>query len=218
MSVIVEKFVLGDFFTNCYLVDNGREALLIDPATPSLKIREHIEGKGLSLSFLLNTHGHMDHIGGNAFFTQHFPQAKTLIHEKDAPYLQDPSLNLSTEFSLPYVSPPAEVVVRGEEECTLKLLGEEVIFLPTPGHTPGSLCLYFPREGYLFSGDTLFAGSVGRVDLPGGSFGDLLLSLEVIFRRFPDHTLIYPGHGPETTIEREKETNFYYLEYLAEKS
>lgn len=218
MSIAMEKFILGDFLTNCYLLDNGEEALLIDPAVPSFEVKEHLERKDLSLSLVVNTHGHMDHIGGNTFFTQHFPSTKILIHEKDALYLQDPSLNLSAEVSLPYVSPPPEVIVRGEEEYTLKLLGEDVIFLPTPGHTPGSLCLYFPQEGYLLSGDTLFAGSVGRVDLPGGSFQKLLLSLEVIFKRFPNHILVYPGHGEETTIGREKETNFYYLEYIAEKS
>jgi len=214
MNLAVERFILGDFLTNCYLLSADHRALLIDPAVPSQEVKDKIEKEGLELLYILNTHGHIDHIGGNTFFKEHFPGARLIVHEQDLRYLQNPALNLSTELSAPYVSPSPDLVLRGPGEYTMTLL-QEVVFLSTPGHTPGSVCLFFPRMKWLFSGDTLFAGSVGRVDLPGGSFRDLIPSLTAIFARFPDDTLVYPGHGPETTIEREKRENFYYLEYVA---
>lgn len=218
MTITVKQFVLGSFLTNCYLLELNGEALLLDPAVPSQEVREHIEREALSLRYILNTHGHIDHIGGNRFFKECFPQAQLLIHERDLLYLQNPSLNLSAEVSLPYTSPSPDLVLRGDGEHALVLLGEEeMVFLSTPGHTPGSMCLFLPRRQWLFSGDTLFAGSVGRVDLPGGSFRDLIASLGFIFGRVSDGTLVYPGHGPSTTIAREKRENFYYLEYVAFK-
>ncbi|MGC8777080.1 MAG: MBL fold metallo-hydrolase [Candidatus Caldatribacteriaceae bacterium] len=215
MNMSLERFVLGAFLTNGYLLVAGEEAMLVDPATPSEEVKARIEREGLKLRYILNTHGHIDHIGGNAFFKACFPEARLIIHEKDLLYLQNPSLNLSLEVSTPYVSPSPDLVIRGGRESAMVFGPEEVLFLPTPGHTPGSLCLFLPRMGWLLSGDTLFAGSVGRVDLPGGSLQDLLASLAVIFARFPDDTLVYPGHGPETTIGDEKRENFYYLEYVA---
>jgi len=214
MTLKLEHFVLGDLFTNCYLVHDNLEALLIDPAAPSQEIKEEIKARHLNLQYIINTHGHIDHIGGNAFFKESFPQARLVIGERDLVYLTNPDLNLSRDFSSPFVSPLPDWVVR-ENNLFLNISWERLSFLFTPGHTPGSMCLFFPVENWLFSGDTLFAGSVGRTDLPGGSFRDLISSLEEIFNRFPDSAFVFPGHGPFTSLAREKKENFYYLQYLA---
>ncbi len=216
MRLSFERFVLGDFATNCYLIHNGREAMLIDPALPSEHLKRWIEDHGLSVSFIVNTHGHIDHIGGNAFFKEAFPSAVLAIHDGDLVYLSRPDLNLSEEVSRPFLSPLPDFVFQGEE-VRLSFGGTHVDILATPGHTPGSICLFFSEEMWLFSGDTLFLGSVGRTDLPGGSFRDLVTSLERIFSRFPDTVLVFPGHGPETSIGLERKTNAYYLMYVAQK-
>ncbi len=214
MTLKIEHFVLGELSTNCYLVHDDSEALLIDPAIPSGEIKEKIERENLNLQYIINTHGHIDHIGGNVFFKEHFPQARLVIGERDLVYLTNPDLNLSRDFSSPFVSPLPDWVVR-ESNLYLDTPWERLSFLLSPGHTPGSVCLFFPVENWLFSGDTLFAGSVGRTDLPGGSFRDLISSLEEIFNHFPDSTSVFPGHGPLTNLAREKKENFYYLQYLA---
>lgn len=216
MKLSFERFVLGDFATNCYLIHNGREAMLIDPASPSEHLKRWVEDHGLSVSFIVNTHGHIDHIGGNAFFKEAFPSAVLAIHDGDLVYLSRPDLNLSEEVSRPFLSPLPDLVFQGEE-ARLSFGGTRVDILATPGHTPGSICLFFPEEMWLFSGDTLFLGSVGRTDLPGGSFRDLVASLERIFSRFPDTVSVFPGHGPETSIGLERKTNAYYLMYVAQK-
>jgi len=214
VTLKIEHFVLGELSTNCYLVHDDSEALLIDPAIPSGEIKEKIERENLNLQYIINTHGHIDHIGGNAFFKEDFPQARLVIGERDLVYLTNPDLNLSRDFSSPFVSPLPDWVVR-ESNLYLDTPWERLSFLLSPGHTPGSVCLFFPVENWLFSGDTLFAGSVGRTDLPGGSFRDLISSLEEIFDHFPDSTSVFPGHGPLTNLAREKKENFYYLQYLA---
>ncbi|MEN3186582.1 MAG: MBL fold metallo-hydrolase, partial [Atribacterota bacterium] len=205
------------FLTNTYLLVLGKEAILIDPAVPSQEICDTIKREGLYLRYIVNTHGHIDHIGGNTFFKECFPEARLLVHERDSLYLQNPSLNLSVELGKSFVSPSPDFLIRGLERYSMAIFGEEVVFVATPGHTPGSMSLFLPKRQWLFSGDTLFAGSVGRMDLPGGSFRDLVASLMLIFEQFSDETLVYPGHGPETTIGREKKENFYYLEYVEEK-
>lgn len=216
MTLFCERFILGDFATNCYVIHNGREAILLDPAVPSEEIRRWIEERNLSVSFIVNTHGHMDHIGGNAFFKEAFPGALLAIHDGDLVYLSRPDLNLSAEVLRPFVSPLPDRVFQGEESH-FSFGGTEVTVFATPGHTPGSVCLFFPEMLWLFSGDTLFCGSVGRTDLPGGSFRELVTSLDRLFRRFPDDTLVFPGHGPQTRIGLERKNNAYYLMYVAGK-
>lgn len=216
MSLLLERFVLGDFATNCYVIYDGKEAILVDPACPSEDLKKWIEERGLSVSFIVNTHGHIDHIGGNAFFKEAFPKAVLAIHDGDLVYLTRPDLNLSLEISCPFISPFPELVFQGED-ARFAFGNTEVEVFASPGHTPGSICLFFPERMWLLSGDTLFSGSVGRTDLPGGSFRDLVMSLERIFARFSDDVTVFPGHGPETTIGLEKKSNAYYLTYVAQK-
>ncbi|MCX6088974.1 MAG: MBL fold metallo-hydrolase [Candidatus Atribacteria bacterium] len=212
----IKIYPLGDLKTNCYLVSNEKEAVLIDPAAPSPVICEDLNQDGLHLNFIINTHGHIDHIGGNTFFKTRFPTARIVIYETEILFLTNADMNLSNELFRPYTSPEPDVFIRGEKH-TFDLWEEEVLFLHTPGHTPGSLCLYIPSQQWLFSGDTLFAGSIGRTDLPGGSFHEIIRSLRFIMRTFHDPVRVFPGHGPETTIGEERKTNPYVIEYLGEK-
>jgi len=211
----VEVYTLGDLMTNCYLLHDNDEALLIDPGSPSKDLAIRLLNLGLDLLYIINTHGHIDHIQGNDFFMKSFPDAKIIIYEADMLYLTRPELNLSIEFSEPYYSPEPDILIHGEME-DYELIGENVTFYHTPGHTPGSMCLWFPRQGWLFCGDTIFAGSIGRTDLPGGSFQKLIESLKLIMKNFPGHTILYPGHGPQTTLDEEKRMNPYVIEYLSE--
>mgnify|MGYP005854649349 CR=1 FL=1 len=212
-EVKVEVHALGDLMTNCYLLHNKYEAILIDPGSPNQSLIDRLSTQNLNLSYIINTHGHIDHIRGNDFYKSYFPTAKIIIYEADMEYLTHPELNLSSEFSDPYLSPEPDVLIRGTKEY-FEFFDEEGIFYHTPGHTPGSMCLAFPNRHWLFCGDTLFAGSIGRTDLPGGSFQDILKSIEMIMKIFSDETILFPGHGPESTIGNEKKMNPYILEYL----
>jgi len=214
-EVKIETYALGDLMTNCYLLHNDHEAILIDPGGQSMELVRRLFKHNLKLSYIVNTHGHIDHIGGNGFFKNHFPGAKIIIYEAEMIYLTHPGLNLSTEFNQPYLSPEPDILVRGKKEL-FEIFGKDVTFYHTPGHTPGSMCLSFTNHTWLFCGDTLFAGSIGRTDLPGGSFQDILESLTLVMKSFPDNTILFPGHGPETTIGNEKKMNPYILEYLSE--
>jgi len=213
VKVWMEHFVLGELMTNSFLVGVDEEVVLIDPAVPAQEIADFINKRGLHLRFIANTHGHIDHIGGNDFFKRLFPEAKLVVSEQDLVYLDKPELNLSSELGRPYRSPFPDLLFN-EEVSTLKLKKEEIKVYFTPGHTPGSVCFYFATHKWLFSGDTLFAGSIGRTDLPGGSMRDLLESLEKLFRDFDPDTEIFPGHGPFSTLARERATNPFVLEYL----
>jgi glyoxylase-like metal-dependent hydrolase (beta-lactamase superfamily II) len=211
----IETYALGDLMTNCYFLHNDKEAILIDPGGSSPELAMRLTKHQIELRYIINTHGHIDHIGGNTFFKNLFSSAKIVVYEAEMIYLTHPELNLSTEFLQPYISPEPDVLIRGKKEL-FEIFGEDVTFFHTPGHTPGSMCLSFASRQWLFCGDTLFAGSIGRTDLPGGSFSDILESLTIVMKNFPDETVLYPGHGPETTIGSEKKMNPYILEYLSE--
>ncbi|HSV32045.1 MAG TPA: MBL fold metallo-hydrolase [Atribacteraceae bacterium] len=210
------RFTLGDFLTECYLVFRDREALLIDSPVPAPDIDNFLVENGLNLIFIVNTHGHIDHIGGNRYFKEQYPGAKLLIHEREVRYLLDPSLNLSSKIYHPFVSPESDQALAGEAGRFL-FGGVPVDYLHTPGHTPGSMCLYFPDLLWLFSGDTLFAGSVGRTDLPGGSFQALTASLKKMCSHFPGEATVLPGHGPMSTLQEEISSNPYLIELVGKK-
>ena len=212
-KVKVAVYTLGDLMTNCYCLYDCNEALLIDPGGPSQELVEFITSKDSTLRYIINTHGHFDHINGNDFFKNYFPFAKIIVYEADVAYLNHPDLNLSVEFFRPYQSPEPDILIRGKKEL-FELFDEEVYFYHSPGHTPGSMCLSFPKQKWLFCGDTLFSGSIGRTDHTGGSFQEILGSLTMIMQCFDDETRVFPGHGPETTIGNEKKMNPYVLEYV----
>lgn len=199
--------LLSDYQTNCYLLwdEASKEALIIDAADQSVEIKNFIEKNDLTLKYILNTHGHGDHIGGNRFFKDLFPQAKVGIHEKDADFLLKPNLNLSLYFDNPVTSPSAEFYL--EDDALIHLGASQIRVIHTPGHTPGGVSLY--AKPYLFSGDTLFAEEVGRTDFPGGSFAVLIESIKNKLFSLPEETIVLPGHGPTSTIGEERRYNPY---------
>lgn len=194
--------------TNCYLLacPDTREAMIIDPGAFSpgevKTILGLISQHDLKPRYILNTHGHIDHIAGNGQIKAS-TGADLLIHAKDAGMIVSGALNGSFMFGQEVVSPPADRQLKDGEQIKLGKLAIKV--LHTPGHTPGCICLYV--EGNLFSGDTLFAGSIGRTDLPGGDEKQIIESIIKKLMTLQDETIVRPGHGPRTTIGAEREKN-----------
>lgn len=196
---------LGVFGTNCYIVacPETKTAMVVDPGYPDPWIQRTVTQEGLKVEAIVLTHGHLDHIGGVGW-VKAWSGAPVYIHEGDARYLTNPSLNGSAYWGGdPIVAPPADRLLKGGETIPIGNLSLQVIH--TPGHTPGGICLYTP--GHLIAGDTLFAGSVGRTDLPGGSHATLIRSIKERLFCLPDDTVVYCGHGPTTTIGDEKVYN-----------
>lgn len=194
----VKMWPVGMLLTNCYLAGQveTKEALIIDPGTSreseAKKILEEIESDGFKIKYVVNTHGHPDHTGGNKIFRE-TTDALILIHEYDARMLKEP-------FADKLLHDGDNVQVGG---ITLRVLH-------TPGHSPGSISLV--GNDLVFTGDTLFAGSIGRYDLPGGSLEEIKNSLKKLIT-LPDHTKVYPGHGSRSTIGEERRSNPFLQDY-----
>jgi hydroxyacylglutathione hydrolase len=193
----VQAFIVGVLATNCYIV-NCREtgnAAIIDPGFDSdaeaTQIFRYVEEEKLKIKLVLNTHGHSDHVGGNEVLRKKY-DVPVCIHELDAHEIA--GLNGKTSAQT--------VLLRDGDLVEFKDAKLRVIH--TPGHTPGSICLL--GEKLIFTGDTLFAGGIGRTDFLGGSSRDMKFSLEKLLR-LPESLIVYPGHGPETTIAEEKQNN-----------
>lgn len=200
----VKTLALGQMGTNCYLAWCGetREAIIIDPGSNAQEISNVVRDLNLKPKYIVNTHGHLDHIGANGELHQEF-NCPIAIGTQDGPMLTDPTLNLSSQFGRPIISPAAEKLL--EDGDTVKFGNCALKVLATPGHTPGGVCLY--GHSTLFSGDTLFERSVGRTDFPGGSQRQLLEAIETKLLNLPDTVRVLPGHGPETNIGQERVNN-----------
>jgi len=203
-TIRIQRFTLGPFQENTYLVvgPSGRNAMLIDPGLGSEEILAVLAAQELKLKLIVNTHGHLDHVAGNAFFKSR-SGAALVIHPLDLPYLERVA-DQAAMFGLEAEDSPAPDQFFEERE-PLRFDGLEFQVLHTPGHTPGGICLLLGER--IWVGDTLFAGSVGRTDLPGGSWPDLVCSIREKLFRLPDATICHPGHGSETTIGAERRTN-----------
>ncbi|NLJ59377.1 MAG: MBL fold metallo-hydrolase [Firmicutes bacterium] len=204
--MILRTIRVGAFETNCYIVgcETSKEAIVIDPGDDVDLIRRQLRAAGLICTIIVNTHGHVDHTAGNKVLAE-ATGAIIAIGAKDEPSLDDPTRNLSpafANFAKDKISPPASLLLA--EGDTLYAGSVCLEALETPGHTPGSISLL--GQGMVFSGDTIFAsGGIGRTDFPGGSYDDLMKSIEEKLLVLPDETLVYPGHGPSTTIGRERD-------------
>ncbi len=208
--MILETLIVGPLEVNCYIIAPapGMEAVVIDPGGDGEKILERITAEQLTLSAILNTHGHFDHIGANRFLKEK-TGAEILVHEKDAPLLPAANKHALLFGMEATPSPAADRCIVDGEILQFGQLSLEVIH--TPGHSEGGVC--FRTGDVLFTGDTLFAESIGRSDLPGGSFRDLMISIQNGILPLGDGIAIYPGHGPASTIGREKRTNPFLAEF-----
>lgn len=199
----IHKLTLGYFAVNNYLIhsENSNKAILIDACEDYQSILRMIEEKNLELVYLINTHGHADHMAGNRAILE-ATDAKLLAHSKAVPLLRDPKLNLSVMIS-PITSPEPDQLLEEGDTVSLDDIKLDVLF--TPGHAPGHISLV--GDGLAFSGDVIFRGSIGRTDFPGCSYQDLERSILEKIYTLPDDTVLYNGHGPETTVGHEKATN-----------
>lgn len=196
--------VVGPLDTNCYLVycQETLDCAIIDPGAEAERIFPIVYDLGLTPSVLLNTHGHLDHIGANKDVKDKF-SIPLCIHSLDKPLLESVLQSEMSFFLGAKESPAPDRLLQGEETITIGRSSLRVVH--TPGHTPGSLS--FLGDGFLFSGDTLFNGGVGRTDLPGGSTRELEKSIRTRILTLPPETVVLPGHGPWTTVGEELESN-----------
>jgi len=202
--MIHKKLIVGPLATNCYIVgsESSREGVIIDPGNEAKKILIAVKDLALDIKFILLTHGHCDHIGALKEVREAIG-AEVAMHKDDAVRLQEYSL-LGKQFDLycPAPSSPDRLLQDGD---SIDVGDLHFSVLHTPGHTPGGICLLV--NGVVFSGDTLFHYSVGRCDLPGSSSSQLMNSIHTKLMTLPDNTIVYPGHGPSTTIGAERRDN-----------
>jgi len=220
--MILESAAVGPFFKNGYVAgcENTRKAVFIDPGDEVEQLLDFIRRESLDVTHILLTHAHVDHVSGVA------EAKRTLgvpiyLHQDDL-FLYQNAVRTGMMFGLTVEEPPpVDVFYEGDRPIAFGDYRVRVVH--TPGHCPGGVCLAISKQGdqsppHLFVGDTLFAGSIGRTDLPGGDYETLLRAITGTLFTFPDESIVYSGHGPETTIGREKQTNPFVLEYLNSKS
>lgn len=201
-----EIFPVGPLQCNCSVIgdESTHEAMVIDPGDNIDRVLSTLQKHQLTLKQIVITHGHIDHVGG-AMKLKEATGAPILINKNDAPQLA----MLDIQAGWLGVKTPGPVTIDSSLENTQQLKTGTIVatVMHTPGHTEGSSCLFFPEEKKLIAGDTLFAGSIGRTDLPGGNFDKIMRSLHEQLMSLPDETVVVPGHGPLTTIGQERESN-----------
>lgn len=198
--MILKKVVVGPMQANCYILGSATSscAIVVDPGAEPEKIKTQLKQLGLQISCIVNTHGHIDHIGANSAL-----EAPVYIHRLDADFLNDSRLNLSEILGLSATSSKSARLLDDKQKLKIEDISLEVIH--TPGHTPGGICLNAGR--FCLTGDTLFAQGIGRTDLPYANEENLLHSIREKLLTLPDEMVIYPGHGPSSTIGEEKKNN-----------
>ncbi len=200
----IKRLVVGELMVNCYIVvdEVSRKAAIIDPGDDHEVILNALVAFECEPLYIINTHGHIDHTGANNRI-QSTTGAKILIHKDDCLTLQDPLSSLRTMVEGEASPSPDRMLSDGE---IIELDKSILRVIHTPGHTPGGICLDAGSDG-MFTGDTLFCNSIGRTDLPGGSYTEIMISIKEKIFPFSDETIIYPGHGPQSTVGNEKRNN-----------
>lgn len=195
---------VGPLQVNCFILADSdtKEAVVIDAGDDAARILHAIKENNLSVKYIVNTHAHFDHIGANKALKD-ATGAPLMLHEADAPLLSVSSAQARSFGMPPVSSPPADRMLNHGE--TISVGGITLTVLHTPGHTLGGICLL--GDGFVFTGDTLFAGSIGRTDFPGGDLGTILHSIKTHLMILPDDTQVFPGHGPASTIGDERREN-----------
>jgi glyoxylase-like metal-dependent hydrolase (beta-lactamase superfamily II) len=216
--MMLETAAVGPFFKNGFVIgcERTREAVLVDPGDEVDELLATARALNLTVVGIPLTHAHVDHVSGVARAKRAFPSAPISLHRDDL-FLYDDAVAHGALFGLK-VEPPPPVDVFYDTPGPLRFGDYDIFVHHTPGHCPGGVCLQVGRRGErgldLFVGDTLFAGSIGRTDLPGGDYDTLLTSITRVLFSFGDEARVYSGHGPETTIGRERRTNPFLLEWV----
>ena len=202
----VEPLIVGPLMSNCYIVwdEKKKQGVIIDPGDDPQDILSRVKDLGITIKYILATHGHFDHVGGVASLRQNL-NAEFLAHEKDFFFIED-GKNAANRWNVDIEQPPRpdRFIKEGDK---IKFGEFELEVLYTPGHSPGGVSFLYDRM--LFGGDTLFQGSIGRTDFRQGSFEDLSNSIKKRLYTLPDNTIVYTGHGPVTTIGDEKKYNAF---------
>lgn len=207
--MFIRRLATGPIETNAYVVahEASRDAIVIDPGGPPDAIMAVLNPNRFKLHAIVNTHGHGDHIAGDVALKK-LTSAPIWVHEADAAMMTDPMANLLAWAGVNVETAPADRLLREGDVITIGDRQPDAVVLRvvhTPGHTPGGISLV--GDGFVFSGDSLFASGIGRTDLPGGSEYQLMTSIRDKLLSLPDETAVYPGHGPETTIGQERRHN-----------
>jgi len=206
-KLIIETFPVGPLQCNCVIIgdDVTKTAVVVDPGDEIERVTDVLDRRGFKLAAIIATHAHIDHVGGFGDLKR-LTGARTLLHEADAPLYDE----LAMQAQWLGIEPPSMTKLDGtlDEKTGLSLGAITFDVRHTPGHSPGSVSLVLPENTpIVLSGDTLFAGSIGRTDLWGGSFDEIIASIKSKLLTLPDETIVIPGHGPRTTIGTERKTN-----------
>ncbi len=210
----IKRFEFNFFGENTYVIwdASSQEAAIVDPGMVNPEETDQIEDfiatHRLSVRYILLTHAHVDHTFGIDILKEKY-HAPVLAHKADLPLGQMRGQQAEM-FHLPMKLGPVEIDRFISANTTLNLGNERIEVIETPGHSPGGVCYYVPESSFILTGDTLFQGSIGRTDLPGGDHNTLLRSISTGLFNLPDNTVVYPGHGPATTIGKEKRTNPFF--------
>jgi glyoxylase-like metal-dependent hydrolase (beta-lactamase superfamily II) len=206
--MMIDTFPVGPLQSNCTILGDEEtgEAIVVDPGDDADRIYQRLVKKSFKLKQILLTHAHLDHVGG-AFTLKRLTGSPIYLNEKDIPLLNTVAEQARwLGMRAPEIAPPDEYLTDGR---TVGLERYPAQVLCTPGHTQGGVCLYFASLKLLIAGDTLFAGSIGRTDLPGGDFSQIIHSIQTRLFVLPDETKVITGHGPSTTIGHERRSNPY---------
>jgi len=206
-KLVIETFPVGPLQCNCVIIgdDVTKTAVVVDPGDEIERVTDVLDRRGFKVAAIIATHAHIDHVGGFGDLKR-LTGAKALLHEADAPLYDE----LAMQAQWLGIEPPAMTKLDGtlDEKAGLSLGAVTFDVLHTPGHSPGSVSFVLPESTpIVLSGDTLFAGSIGRTDLWGGSFDEIIASIKSKLLTLPDETIVIPGHGPRTTIGTERKTN-----------
>ena len=202
--LIIEKLEVGPIMANCFIVgcEETKQAAVIDPGDEADRILMTLAQHALVVKYLINTHSHFDHVSANKRMKE-VTGAPLAIHPDDAPMLAELSRSAMMFGLSAENSPEPDILLKDGDEISFGNISFKIIH--TPGHSQGGICLY--TKGHLFAGDTLFAGSIGRTDLPGGNYDSLISNIKNKLLVLDEDTIVYTGHGPETTIGNEKRMN-----------